>query len=239
MKFGNYVKNLFGKQLTHRPGAMWRIYLPQWTGSTFVQVMACHMCNYPIRCWHIIHWTKVKFQWKYHDFFSRKCIWKYCLQYGSHFVPASMLLTHKQRETCGCVISTVAKAPGHQYPQCWLYFSLYCPFSYTNITFTINKLQYRNIKLHFNSLWPSDPRWRQRSGSTLAQIMACCLTAPSHYLNQCWLIISEVRWHIRAISWQMPQPSITKICLKITWLKFHSNLPGANELNIITQLFKG
>ena len=32
--------------------------------------------------------------------------------------------------------------------------------------------------------------WRHRSGSTLAQVMACCLTAPSQYLNQCWLIIS-------------------------------------------------
>ena len=31
-------------------------------------------------------------------------------------------------------------------------------------------------------------------GSILAQVMACCLTAPSHYLNQCWLI-SEVLWH--------------------------------------------
>ena len=28
----------------------------------------------------------------------------------------------------------------------------------------------------------------------------------------------------------MPQPSITKICLKIIYLKFHSNFPGANEL---------
>ena len=37
--------------------------------------------------------------------------------------------------------------------------------------------------------------WQQRSGSTLAQVMACCLTAPSHYLNQCWLIISKVLWH--------------------------------------------
>ena len=46
-----------------------------------------------------------------------------------------------------------------------------------------------------NSMWPSDTRWRQRSGSTLAQVMACCLTAPSHYLNQCRLIISEVQWH--------------------------------------------
>ena len=45
------------------------------------------------------------------------------------------------------------------------------------------------------SLWPSDAIWHQRSGSTLAQVMACCLTAPSHYLNQCWLIISEVQRH--------------------------------------------
>ena len=35
-----------------------------------------------------------------------------------------------------------------------------------------------------NSLWLSDAIWGQRSGSTLAQIMACCLMAPSHYLNQ-------------------------------------------------------
>ena len=27
----------------------------------------------------------------------------------------------------------------------------------------------------------------------------------------------------------MPQPSVTKICLKITCLKLHSNFPGANE----------
>ena len=48
-------------------------------------------------------------------------------------------------------------------------------------------------QVHFlNSLRPSDAIWRHRSGSTLAQVMACCLTAPSHYLNQCWLIISKV-----------------------------------------------
>ena len=42
----------------------------------------------------------------------------------------------------------------------------------------------------FNSPWPSDTIWWYRSGSTLAQVMACCLTAPSHYLNQSWLIIA-------------------------------------------------
>ena len=38
-----------------------------------------------------------------------------------------------------------------------------------------------------NTLWPSDAIWWHRSGSTLAQVMAWCLKAPSHYLNQCWL----------------------------------------------------
>ena len=37
--------------------------------------------------------------------------------------------------------------------------------------------------------------WRHRSGSILAHIMACCLTAASHYHNQCWLIIDGVLLH--------------------------------------------
>ena len=47
------------------------------------------------------------------------------------------------------------------------------------------KQKYPVARPYFDSLWPSDTIWRQRSGSTLAQVMACCLTAPSHYLNQC------------------------------------------------------
>ena len=46
-----------------------------------------------------------------------------------------------------------------------------------------------------NTLWPSDAIWQCRSGSTLAQIMAYCFMAPSHYLNQCWLNIKGVLWH--------------------------------------------
>ena len=36
--------------------------------------------------------------------------------------------------------------------------------------------------------------WRCMSGSTLAQVMAWCLKAPSQYMNQYWLFISEVLW---------------------------------------------
>ena len=53
-----------------------------------------------------------------------------------------------------------------------------------------------------NSLWPSDTIWWHRSRSTLAQVMACCLTAPSHYLNQWWLIISEVQCNLLRVIWQ-------------------------------------
>ena len=37
---------------------------------------------------------------------------------------------------------------------------------------------------HFDLFWPNDTIWRHRYGSTPVLVMACCLTAPSHYLNQ-------------------------------------------------------
>ena len=43
-----------------------------------------------------------------------------------------------------------------------------------------------------NSMWPCDTIWWYTSGSIRALIMVCCLTAKSHFLNQCCLIISEV-----------------------------------------------
>ena len=59
----------------------------------------------------------------------------------------------------------------------------------------VSRQWHKPIFFSFNSLWPNDAIWRHRSGSTLAQVMACCLTAPSHYLNQCWLITSKIQLH--------------------------------------------
>ena len=42
-----------------------------------------------------------------------------------------------------------------------------------------------------NSLRPNDAIWRHRPWSTLTQVMACCLTAPSHNLNK---MLSWERW---------------------------------------------
>ena len=59
----------------------------------------------------------------------------------------------------------------------------------------INNKIFNKICEQINTLWPSDTICQHRSGSILAQVMACCLMARSHYLNQCWFIISKVHWH--------------------------------------------
>ena len=76
----------------------------------------------------------------------------------------------------------------------------------------------------FHSLW-------HRSQSTLAHVMACCLMAPSHYLNQFKLIISKVQWHSSEGNFARDAPAINH------WNKFENsyfvqNLPGTNELTL-------
>ena len=82
-----------------------------------------------------------------------------------------------------------------------------------------------------NSLWPSDAMWDHRSESTQAQSMACCLTAPSHYLNQYWLIINGICGiHLLPTSQEIHVISICKIGLKITSIKLLLCLPEVDEL---------
>ena len=85
------------------------------------------------------------------------------------------------------------------------------------------------------SLWPSDAIWWHRYGSTLAHVMACCLTAPSHYLNQCWPIVNMVQWHSSEGNftkdtsatnlWISLKTYLSKISIKSPrgqWVKFQS-----------------
>ena len=68
-------------------------------------------------------------------------------------------------------------------------------------------------------------------GSVLVQIMACSLMAPSHYLNNYWLIVKRILWH-------SPEGNFTKVlmnligntCLKAT-LKLSPHPPVTTELN--------
>ena len=82
-----------------------------------------------------------------------------------------------------------------------------------------------------NSLWPSNVIWWHRSWSTVAAAMACCHQAPSHYLNQCWLLISEDLWHSpeRPVPQQVPQVLFWRMSLNILLLKLLPHLPGTNQ----------
>ena len=44
-------------------------------------------------------------------------------------------------------------------------------------------------------------RWWHRFKSTLVRAMACCLTAPSLYLNQCWPLNSAIISHSIELYW--------------------------------------
>ena len=47
----------------------------------------------------------------------------------------------------------------------------------------------------FNSLWPSDAIWQHKTGSTLAQVMACCLTAVKSQAK-------SIHFHSRKCIWK-------------------------------------
>ena len=68
---------------------------------------------------------------------------------------------------------------------------------YVNIIWG-NSLVRQYLWHHMASLDTSDLNFnlfKVTSGSTLAQVMACCLAVWSDYLNQCWLILCKVGWH--------------------------------------------
>ena len=96
-----------------------------------------------------------------------------------------------------------------------------------------------------NSLGPSDATWQQRTESTFPQVMACCLTAPSHYLNQCLLIINEFLWHpseginLRKSEETNQQNKIENCIFKITsrssrgqWVKKMGCHVGGNSISV-------
>ena len=164
--------------------------------------------------------------------------------------PRYVIERHRSRSTLAQIMACCQMAPSHYLNQCWLIIKgvlWHSPESNFTVSVQAIVLGLWGWKSYFkiivttligqwvNSLWPSDAVWQQRPGSTLAQVMACCLTAPSHYLNQCWLIISKVFWHSSEdIIKRFEDTLSNKARLKITFLKSHKDLPGANELKTIS-----
>ena len=76
----------------------------------------------------------------------------------------------------------------------------------------------------FNSFWSGDAIWWHRSGLTLVQVMVCYMVVPSHYLNQCSLIIKAFN-SIRLKCFTKSAQDICKVSLEITLWSLLRHLP--------------
>ena len=84
-----------------------------------------------------------------------------------------------------------------------------------------------------NSLWPSDATCHHKTFSSSIQTMACCPTAKSNYLNQCWLIIIEILGQSPEGHFVENVQNIWYILdmrLEITYLVLQLHLPRPNDL---------
>ena len=95
-----------------------------------------------------------------------------------------------------------------------------CSFADYADGLAIEGLWYGFFTVMFNSLLPSDGHHHgichQRTWSTLVTVTVHCRMLPSHYLNQCWLIISESHWqHLMAITWEIQQLIIKELASKL------------------------
>ena len=135
---------------------------------------------------------------------SRKFIWKCCQQKRDIFSPRCanrcscilifaeyILLTEWRPHT---LVAILKNNPTSYIPSQVQTYSLFGIKVY-DPELQINNSEYHSSLCSVHSLGPGDAIWRHGTRSTLAQVMACCLLAPSHYLKQCWLIIGEVLWH--------------------------------------------
>ena len=105
-------------------------------------------------------------------------------------------------------------------------------------------LVHRFLSLHksswVNPFWPGDAIWGQRSWPKLFQVvMACCLTAPSHYLNQCWFTLTKSSGiHSRVMFTGIFQKSILRLSLKFAHLKSQPHPPRDKELTLCVLFFQ-
>ena len=87
---------------------------------------------------------------------------------------------------------------------------------------------FKKQKIVVRPLWPSDTTCRHRFGSTLAQEMVCCLTAPSHYVDLSSKVFCGI--HFRAVSQEVLRNLIRNTYSKVTLLELLPHLTGPNEL---------
>ena len=99
--------------------------------------------------------------------------------------------------------------------------------AFTAVTLGQNRVPFRIMAYRVKSLWHNDAIWRHISASTFVKVMACCLTALSNHLNQCWLIVKRIvcHTHVGKCSWT----ESLDMCARQTLFKLLPHFPGANN----------
>ena len=133
----------------------------------------------------------------------------YCISLAQNYHTSSKIFRHHWFSK-GLVTRLVLS---HYLNQWWLFVN--CgSWGINFIDISINKHKFSVNKNSFNSLWFGDAIWRHISGWTVAPVMACCLTAPSHYLNQC---STNHQWGLVAFTWEQFHRKCSRyLCLKWT-----------------------
>ena len=85
------------------------------------------------------------------------------------------------------------------------------------------------------SLWPSDPISQHTPEPILSLVIACYLMAPSHYLNQFYMLtINDVLWH----SWAIPQWVTKLLLLENSTLRLLPCILGASKFIFFLLVFQ-
>ena len=133
----------------------------------------------------------------------KKIIWKCLLKNVSHLVSGSMC---ELSLICDILLTIFKNVFKHIFLEIfsWKYLNL----DWANFQFRERNWQQVNIG-----------QW-QSSGSTLAQVMACCLTAPSHYLNLYIMLFFFITWTSVDLSSENFSP------VTFIWGQFHNRYPS-------------
>ena len=128
-------------------------------------------------------------------------IYKYSYSYVSIYTYAEFYPKYAHCRTC--LVQSLAPVPTASCPTCF-YYQLIAVY---------------------------DDTWWHRSGSTLSQVMVWSLVAPSHYLDQCWLIIDRVLYNLRPISREVLNISICDTSLTRPTLERRKTLGHLRSIN--------
>ena len=100
-------------------------------------------------------------------------------------------------------------------------------------TWTMNK------HIDFNTLWPSEAIWRQRSGSTLSQITAWCRQVIRDFERFCGIHLKAISQGCSSLFVFMKQTFSLgngPYQEEVVWGQFHKRYPSRQSLNLAWKL---